>query len=502
MAQFSEFGNNPVLLTNSGLAEATGGGRLQFTGGSSRPRIVNHWGGALGEIIAKPGSVVELDRVTLEGGLLTAASDPTTPGEVRVIYSVLDDVTLGGAVDVIGSTLAGTITNPGLLRVKQALTAAAEEVTLTGGGEAWLGDPAESRASTAFVFAYTSPEDFARFVNEDNTMRGQGTLSLSRGGDFVNRGLIETGFDSAEVAAPPIRTLTFSGSTGQKLVNSGVLRATAGNLLRLTVPVDNDEGASAGVIEALAGGTVELSGSVVTGGVLRAAPADTETELPAGRLYSLGANTTLQDLRLEGTVGDHDSRFAVAGRVEVAGSLVARELLLKGSTELVGGEVHLAPDNVLLNYEGPFASELPVRLALNDTTLRLAGGSSNPSSGLALEIVNRGAIVAEPDALFNFALLRTVDNRGLIHAEAGARLQLGADIVGSTRRPASCGPTRGRAFWWEASGDRPSTPPPAASPARRWRASRWLARQQRDSAGGHHQPGPHQHCRWADCRRA
>lgn len=408
-----DYQNEVVLMTNSGLLEATNGGELQIGGSPTPSQLINHKDGVAGQIVAQPQSLINLSSVRVEGGSITALSDETGSGTIY-LGGQITDVTLAGTV-IAGTTgLGGTTYNSGKIVVRSRIgPASAEGADLIGGGIIELGDP-----SLGTIAVIGGP-----LINHDNTIRGKGAIHSG----FVNRALIEPGYGEAEGPY----TITFIGYAFDPgyATNAGTARATAGNTISIyDATLLNYEGETDGLIEAAPGGVVRLYRSEIIGGVLRKAPAPVGSPLEDGE-FDFQYEARLTDVKLEGHLGDSTSQLTLEGNIELDGSLELGTLYLEpdSETEIVGGKLIIGREGQGVIQVGQFPlPTLPLAtLILKDAELRLHTGQVNSISRLS--VVNEGTISAAEGGVFHF--LKPVENAGLIHAEQNSHLSIGGIVA-------------------------------------------------------------------------
>jgi hypothetical protein len=416
---FALSASNLTLVSNSGLAKASKGGRLRF----------KHYGGPsvfvkqspAGRIEATPLSTVTLDHVQLEGGVLAAIIDDTGSGIVEAIDTTFRNVTTEGTIQATRATLAGEIKNTGKWQFLEEVKLAEGTIELTGGGIVQFSDPLTATVHRGVLsFSNISSLDSRILRNVDNTIRGTGSLSLA-GGTLENRGLIESGHgDDDPQPAQANRYLSFGDGN---LVNAGIIRSTQNRPLGLgSVEVLNALNDDFGIIEALPGGRVDIWGTTISGGTLRAVQAEEGSVIPDGRFTLTSQDTHLSNLRLEGNFGSNTSETTLSGRIVVDGGLQLRNVTFAADTELVGGEVLLGDlSGQIRQPSGPSSWQMKT-LTLNHSTLRLHEVSS--ATAQYLKIDNRGTIVASSNKVAILTGGLTVRNSGLIHAEAGAKLSI------------------------------------------------------------------------------
>jgi hypothetical protein len=167
----------PYPVTNSGLLQASANSKIEF-----RTTVLNQEGANLGTILAKDNALIFLGSVT--GGVL--ATEGT--GEIRmgtIAGTALIDVHNQGLLRILGSTyLGGVIRNDGTITNNSGVT-----TTFAGAGARLEGTGSLGTTGTAFSIVVGN-DDPTVFVNGANhTVRGYGTLRVSKG-VFVNEGTL------------------------------------------------------------------------------------------------------------------------------------------------------------------------------------------------------------------------------------------------------------------------------------------------------------------------
>ena len=238
---------------NRGTFRAENGGILNLRGGSG-DGFVNDGG----VIEALDDSVVAISNVT--GGTLRSVGS----GSVDVIGRI-SDLTLEGSINSFGgSTTEGDIDNRGSITVNGDLGIRGG-VTLDGGGTVVLSPNRNSRIIDSTNLFFGQPADAPDVLtNVDNTIRGDGIIGSERL-QVINEagGTIEAD-----------GTLALAQSLlNQPLINRGTLRAGADSTLLIDgrdffAPDPTEINNDGGLIEALAGGQVDITRSVITGGTL------------------------------------------------------------------------------------------------------------------------------------------------------------------------------------------------------------------------------------------
>ena len=244
---------------NRGTFRAEDGGTLTLNGGSE---VINE-----GVIEALDNSLVAV-QTDLSGGILRSVGS----GRVTVRLDEISNLTLDGTITVIDEAgISGEINNLGRIELgefDESLLVVRDGVTLSGGGTVALSSSQFNQSGITDLsdfFGGTPPTSPSVLRNIDNTIIGGGFLG-SQTLQVINEedGLIEA-FGALSV---------ISSGTDQPLINRGTLRAGEDSLLVLNERESFDDAPSVinnegGIIEALSGAEVALTGSNTTGGVLR-----------------------------------------------------------------------------------------------------------------------------------------------------------------------------------------------------------------------------------------
>jgi len=328
-------------LTNraGGILRASNGGRLKLI-----ERVQNE-----GRVEALDGSVVELARGRIDGGVLAASGTGFFEVADTSKSAIIDGVSSDAPIRVRSGArleLRGLLTNEGRITLEDGVTAEAigglnffsTRTDLAGSGELVLAGP-----DTTLV-SFQTPLGARVLVNTaSHTIRGQGTLALD---SLTNRGTI-----AADTAGGTLKVRHQAG-TG-RTNNRGLMRAAGGGTLHL---LDLSSNANA-VIEAGGDSHVVLDDITVTGGVVRAL-APQAAQLQAGRLR-FANEAELRDLALEGPVtiaGDDVMRFR--GEIDnTAATLAFRDtarLAADSGDTLRGGSLEAFDQSVLAPFNAFF----------------------------------------------------------------------------------------------------------------------------------------------------
>jgi hypothetical protein len=403
--------NGSGAFTNTGLLEATGGGILQIS-----TNVANAGGG-----ITASGGTVDVSA-TVTGGTLTTAGGGTLQTSVS---AVLDMVTLAGSSAYTGplgttTTLLGTLTNQGNVQLNAGSGSntnldIAGNVTLQGGGTVTL----NSGDTNGHVYVQQNGGSFT-LTNLDNQVEGYGVIG--NGGLAVVNGV--SGIIDADV---PTRTLLLNGSGG--ISNAGVLEATNGGTLQITILVDDAGGAitaNGGAVLIDGGGTLHgATLTTVNGGTLGTDGAATldgsagAIILTSGSTYTgaLGTTTTLL-----GTITNQ-------GNIQLNAGSGSNNFLEMGSNVSLqgGGTVTLNNGD---NNGRPYLEESGSGMVLTnvDNSINGAGTIGNG----ALGFTNASAGTVNADISGQTMVLNgsgALVNAGLLEATGGGILQISSNVA-------------------------------------------------------------------------
>jgi hypothetical protein len=403
--------NGSGAFTNTGLLEATGGGILQIS-----TNVANAGGG-----ITASGGTVDVSA-TVTGGTLTTAGGGTLQTSVS---AVLDMVTLAGSSAYTGplgttTTLLGTLTNQGNVQLNAGSGSntnldIAGNVTLQGGGTVTL----NSGDTNGHVYVQQNGGSFT-LTNLDNQVEGYGVIG--NGGLAVVNGV--SGIIDADV---PTRTLLLNGSGG--ISNAGMLEATNGGTLQVTILVDDAGGAitaNGGAVLIDGGGTLHgATLTTVNGGTLGTDGAATldgsagAIILTSGSTYTgaLGTTTTLL-----GTITNQ-------GNIQLNAGSGSNNFLEMGSNVSLqgGGTVTLNNGD---NNGRPYLEESGSGMVLTnvDNSINGAGTIGNG----ALGFTNASAGTVNADISGQTMVLNgsgALVNAGLLEATGGGILQISSNVA-------------------------------------------------------------------------
>ncbi|MGO9024923.1 MAG: hypothetical protein ACLQIQ_11610, partial [Beijerinckiaceae bacterium] len=262
-----------------GIIEALSSGTLNVTGTVTGGVVRTSSGGTVAVGI---GGVLR-DTELAGSGLDGTASEILVGGGTVTSGSDLQDVTLDAgasytALEFNETALGGTIVNGGTLAAAPGGEFAIDgPVTLTGGGTMVIDGnivAGRSLGSSTNLLHLTSGAD--RLFNVDNTIAGSGgTIRV----DLTNEsgGVIE-----ADKAGQQFSVSSYQSGS----INQGIFEATNSGTLGIGGTLEN----SGGLIQALSGGTVNVTGTITDGTV----------QTSSGGTVAVGIGGVLRDTELAG----------------------------------------------------------------------------------------------------------------------------------------------------------------------------------------------------------
>jgi Ca2+-binding RTX toxin-like protein len=442
-----------LTVSNAGTLESTSAGGLWITSTT----ITQTGAGAIKAIGA--GSHVDLNDVTINGGLLTTSNGGVikTTGPTKLDGSpAYGQINIAGAFVVTSYTtltLAGTIHNTGSISLQTngnnyydgnaIISIAAGDVTLNGGGTIVF----QSAGVDFNEITGSSTIVSTTLHNVDNTISGAGTIGRNATyGDsqyllaFDNQA---AGTVNANVAghALALNSLTVS--------NAGTIKATASGTISLINATVNQTGA--GVLRADgAGSHVDLNGATIVGGLLATSG--------GGLFRVIGGTNTLDSSTAYGAVTNAGSlvvnsgnALLLVGTIHNTGTMTLQtngnnyydgntilNIAAGGVTLTGGGTIKLQSAGVNLNEITGYSPTLSTTLHNVDNTIFGAGTIGRAGlygdSNLLLEFNNQAGGTVNANVAGHAIVLNslTVNNAGVIKATAGGTIALVNATVNQT----------------------------------------------------------------------
>ena len=261
-------GNNAL----GGILRLSTHGPLQNTGGTiealNKGRVEANFARIEGGLVRNNGGFIDLNGMTLvnPGGGMTLEGEHT----------------LGHPTVHQEARLVGEIENKGVLRVEggtqRAILAISEQanpsVTLRGGGEIRLGDPANPGRPGEMWDSLDGSFRDRTLTNGDNLIRGFGRIGNTT---YEPRLVLK----NQKTVQADVAERTLSIGLLSATNSGGVFRASNGGRMdlyargRTDVHPTNGFDNTNGTVEALANSTVAFSGTEITGGIVSSAPTGT-----------------------------------------------------------------------------------------------------------------------------------------------------------------------------------------------------------------------------------
>jgi fibronectin-binding autotransporter adhesin len=396
-------------VTNLGLLEATNGGNLAI----QSTTVAN----AGGNITANGGTVTFQSSI-INGGTLNSSNGGALQTAVNG-SSTLNGITLstGSAYSSGNNTdlfVSGTITNKGNITLTSVANSAVlglnADTTLTGGGTVTMNQTGAGGVTIQQQVAGLT------LTNTNNVIQGGGTIGNGTL-TFVNQA---AGIVDANVSG---QTLTMNSP----VTNQGILEATAGGTLEISSTTVNNSG---GNITGSGGGVVALNSSTIEGGTLNGAfqtlangsgTLDGTTQgaitISTGGTYLVPNNS---DLIVQGMITNK-------GTIELAATANSVILGLNNNTTLNGGGT--VSMSATLNGNA-FIQQQIAGLTLTNVNNLIEGAGIIGNS--ALTLVNQSAGTVDANISGQTLHLNGsggTTNTGLLEATSGGTLQLDSTTV-------------------------------------------------------------------------
>ncbi len=360
-------------VINTGTLQSSGGGFLRLVTGT-----YNNVGGL---IQALASSEVELSGSTIQGGTLGVASAGTirTIGATQTLDASSNAITLNGNIAQNNNTdfnVTGTLTHTGAWSLNSIgnqtdinLTA---DTTLNGVGTIFMNTNQQNRIKSSSAHRLT--------LSSDRVIEGQGLLGFNSL-KVTNAGLVHANDSGKRITVDP------SAGT-DSFINTGTLRASSSGTLLLNAGTIENNG---GLIEALAGSQVELSGFRIQGGTL----STTGTGIIEGVGGTNRLDGSINTVLINGNVvSNNNIDFDVLGTITHNGlwtmSSVGNQTDFRvvGDTTLNGTGTHDLSNNIQNRFNGSASS----RLTLESGRVIEGAGQIGVNN---MRLTNRGLIDAD-----------------------------------------------------------------------------------------------------------
>ena len=344
---------------------------------------------------------------------ITGGGDVVNMAGIHAIDSL--DLGLGSLLDINNnSTLtivkdssrasSGFFTNAGDIQLNATSLGATlrfdGSVTLTGGGSILLGNDSGNQ--------FTGVNN-GELINEDNTIRGSGTIGTSNTLSFVNRGIVEAN-----------QSVPLSIVLGAGVSNENIFRSVSGGNLILGGDVLEN---ATGTIEAKTGSIVTFSGTTVNGGLLRT---EGTGELIAKGLTEFDSSSDQVTIDGKVSINNNNSLYLIGNiinkkSINLNATSLNSNLVFRGTSELSGGgTINMAND-----AGNQITGQNNGKLINQDHLIRGSGtiGTSN-----TLELINNSIIEADQAVPLSIVAGPGVDNNGTLRAKSGGTLNLSGGI--------------------------------------------------------------------------
>lgn len=291
-------------------------------------------------------------------------------------------------------------------------------LTLSGSGTVTMTDP------NARIDGDSTPP---AFVNQQ-TIQGQGAIGLGAL-TITNSGTINANVSGG--------TLTVQPAEKGGMTNTGLMEAGSGSTLAIGFGSNAAFTNTGGTIEALNGGTVNLTTGTYTGGTLTTAGTGIFTTPPGG------ANPTLNTLTNSGHINvpsgaaiilqgiiTNNGTFTVPGELYVGN---AATLKGSGAVDLQNGTLTLLTTGSLANQELIHGSGTISSVPITNQGTISADSKGNTLTIAGVALTNTSAINATGGGILTTLSNTTIANTGgTIEALTGSTINLGGTVSGGT----------------------------------------------------------------------
>jgi hypothetical protein len=361
------YGYNATSVVNKGtiFADNAAGQPLYFYG----PSLNN----SAGLIRVADGASFYVSSGTITGGTVHGLGT----GGATIGGGTYKDLTLTGQLQTNGTTIAGTITNNGILTLNGTLLTFNTDTTLTGSGQTVL--------NGGYIESSNGPAGNTLTIDTGHTLKGYGQL----GGGYY-------------------------GYNATSIVNKGTILAdnTAGNYLNFHGPNLNN---SAGLIQIADGANFYVSNGTVTGGMIQGLGTGGATigggtyknltltgKLQANSTTLAGTITNNGTLTLNGGLGTTFNTDVTLGG---SGQTVLKGAYIESSNGAAGNTLTIGAGHTLTGYGqlgGGYFGYNATRI-VNNGTIRADNTGGSVLNIYGGDFKNRGTVQVDAgaQALFN-----------------------------------------------------------------------------------------------------
>ena len=211
---------NDQGMINTGTVRASGGGNLEFLGGSLGTAVINNAGG----VIAADGAnstVTYTNNARIEGGELTGTGTHVI-GSGNARFDALSNQSTVNINNSQRLSVSGAIANTGVVRVDAGNSSTylmpVGSATFSGSGTIEMG------GSNAWIYDTANAQEHLT-QSAGHTIRGVGNIGFANNLRITNAGLIHADTDGGTIDIRP---------NNDGLKNTGTLRASNGGTLTVT----------------------------------------------------------------------------------------------------------------------------------------------------------------------------------------------------------------------------------------------------------------------------
>jgi len=400
-------------VTNTGLMEATGGGRLHFTA----THAINNSTGTITS--SGHNSLVEFST-SVEGGTLT-----TTGGgvmESNGTTAALNGASVGAITLSDGSAYNAPVST--LTKIVGALklgTSTGSTVTLDGQLQLTGNTTLSGPGSVVMTGGQIGGNGTLYTLTNDSRILGSGVIGSNTGSLYQLFNLTNAGTVDANQSGA---TLTVAG-TGT-VVNNGLMEATGGATLDVTVvnPLKNTNGT---ITASGSGSLVEIGSATIQGGTLTTTGGGAMETVTGATLDGItnGAITLSNGSTYTAPVG---TLTQITGTLKL-GTTSGSTLALPGLLQLTGNTTLSGPGSLTMTSSGPNTAQIgtngPIYTLTNQSTIQGAGliGSNVGSLFDDVSLTNSGTVNATGGTL-TIAGNGTTSNTGTMAVQSGSTLDI------------------------------------------------------------------------------